>query len=307
MANNPNAPLSGKVKIIAVLVAVLIVATLGLFFTAGKGQKAEAGATAKTEAEDKIVIAKVNGKPVYRPEIVQFVEALPPQVRAATGDRLYPMALEQVVNAEIVQQKADKTNTAKDPEVEKRLEMAKEEIVRAVFLEKEIEKKLSDARLKKAYDAYVKEQDPQPQVMARHILVEDEAKAKEIISKLDGGAKFEDLAKEFSTDPTGKATGGSLGWFSKKDMVPDFAKAAFNMKKGEVSHEPVKTQFGWHVIEVQDQRVKPVPEFDEIKEALAVQERRKILEETIKQWRDSAKVSLYDLEGKPLKAEKAKK
>lgn len=306
MAKNMNSQMSGKVKIVAVLVAVVIVACVGLFITAGKGQKAEAGATAQTESEDKTIVAKVNGKPIYRPEIVEFVEALPAQVRAASGERLYPMALEQIVNSKIIDLKAEKVDLEKDAEVEKRLELAKKEIIRAVYLEKEIEKKLSDDRLKKAYDEYLKGQDPQPQIMARHILVEDEAKAKEIITKLGEGGKFEELAKEHSTDPTGKATGGGLGWFAQKDMVPEFAKAAFALKKGEVSKSPVKTQFGWHIIEVQDERMKPVPTFDEIKEALAVQERRQILEETIKAWRDSAKVSLFDLDGKPLKQQKEK-
>src|SRR5208282_3431475 len=122
---------------------------------------------------------------------------------------------------------------------------------------------LSDEAEHKVYDEAVKQATNEQEVHARHILVATEDEAKAILAQLKNGADFATLAKEKSKDP-GAAEGGDLGYFTKDQMVPDFAEVAFKLDKGQVS-DPVKTQFGWHVIKVEDKRIKPTPTFDQVK------------------------------------------
>lgn len=257
----------------------------------------------KTPSVDDPIVAKVDGSNVLRSDVMEFMENLPPQMKQLPAETLFPMVLEQVINGKIVEEKADKTDVSNDPEVAKRLAEAKEQITRAVYVEKEIEKNLSADRVQKAYDKFVAEQGNVEEVRARHILVPTEAEAKDIIKKLDGGAKFEDLAKELSKDDSNKASGGDLGYFTKDTMVKEFADAAFSMKKGDVTQTPVKTQFGYHVIQVEDKRNRPVPQMAEIKPMLEAQERREILAELLKDWRQGATVETFDMNGKPVAKE----
>lgn len=259
-----------------------------------------AKAAEKTPSEDDPVVAKVNGTNILRSEVLEFIGALPPQMKQLPPETIFPMALEQVINGKIVDLKAGKTDVANDPEVSKRMVQAKEQITRAVYVEKEIEKSLSEDRVKKAYDKIVAEQGKVEEVKARHILVASEAEAKDIIKKLEGGAKFEDLAKEKSTDTANKSTGGDLGYFTKDAMVKEFADAAFAMKKGEISKTPVKTQFGYHVIQVEDRRNRPAPDYELVKPQVQAQERREILNELVEKWRKDADIETFDMNGKPV-------
>lgn len=261
--------------------------------------------TPEASAENPVV-AKVDGKPVVRSEVLAFIQNLPPQMKQLPLETIFPMALEQVINGKIVEGKAATADVSNDPKVAERLAQAKEQITRAVFVEQEIEKNLSQARIQKAYDEFAAEQGKIEEVKARHILVEKEDAAKDIIKKLADGAKFEDLAKEFSKDDGNKATGGDLGYFTKGDMVKEFADAAFAMKKGDVSKAPVKTQFGYHVIQVEDRRARPVPTMASLQPQIEAQERREILNELLEGWRKSANVEAFDINGNPVKAEAPK-
>ena len=140
------------------------------------------------------------------------------------------------------------------------------------------------------------------EIHARHILVPDEAKAKEIIKKLDGGAEFKDLAKESSDGPTA-ANGGDLGYFAKSEMVPEFAEAAFALQPGTYTKEPVKTQFGWHVIKVEEKRQRPEPQFEAVKPQLEAQIRREKLNTMLEQWQKEASIKKFDINGEPAGAE----
>ena len=271
-----------------------------------KAAPATEEATAPAEAEktpsaDDPVVAKVDGKNILRSEVLAFMKNMPPQMQQLPVETIFPVVLDQVINGKIVEEKAIKTDVANSPEVAKRMGEAKEQIIRVVYMEDEINKNLSEARVKKAYDKFVAEQGKEEEVKARHILVDKEETAKEIIKKLDGGAKFEDLAKEMSKDTANKATGGDLGYFTQKDMVKEFGDAAFAMKKGEVSKTPVKTQFGYHIIQVEDRRTRPVPSFETVKSALETQERRALLTELLESWRKKADVETFDMNGNPIK------
>jgi peptidyl-prolyl cis-trans isomerase C len=274
----------------------------------------EAKSDEKSEAEvapavagDDPVVAKVEGTDLHRSEVLAFIQNLPPQMRQVPPEAIFPMALEQVINGKIVDLKVAATDVSTTPAYATRLEDAKKQIARAVYVEGEIEKALSEADVKKAYDKLVKDQGKVEEVKARHILVEKEDQAKDIIKKIEGGAKFEDLAKEFSKDTSNKASGGDLGYFTKDSMVKEFAEAAFKLGKGETSKEPVKTQFGYHVIQVEDRRDRPAPKFEEVKPQLEAQVRRDLLNSLVEGWRGKAKVETFDFNGKPVEKKEAPK
>jgi peptidyl-prolyl cis-trans isomerase C len=159
-------------------------------------------------------------------------------------------------------------------------------------LQQEAKTALTDEALHQTYDEAVRSMAGQEEVRARHILVESEDEAKAILEQLKGGADFATLAKEKSKDP-GAAEGGDLGYFTKDQMVPEFADVAFKMYPGQLSN-PVKTQFGWHVIKVEDRRTKQPPEFDKVKDQIEAFLARKAQTDFISKLRQSAKIERLD-------------
>ncbi|MAE51425.1 MAG: rotamase [Micavibrio sp.] len=242
------------------------------------------------------VVAMVGDEEVMRLDVLNFITQLPPNIRQLPIAQLFPLAQEQVINAKVVEMNIDTKSVESSEEVQKKIAMAKEQIIRAAYLEQEVAKKLTDKRLKQAYDEFVKAQPDVEEVKAAHILVDDEAVAKDIIAKLNDGAEFADLAKEHSKDNTAD-NGGELGYFAKGDVVPEFADMAFSMKKGAVTKEPVKTDFGYHVIKVEDKRQRPKPTFEEAKPFLEKEVQKELLEEMLADWRDGAKIKKYDING----------
>lgn len=298
-----------------IVLAVLVVAALGglAYFSSTKPDKAEAASTAIAAAgnnseeadsapvagENNPVVAKLKGGEVTRLEVFNFIQTLPPQTRQLPLEQLYPMALEQVINSKIIAEKTKGINLDSDAEFKKQLAAAKEQITRTVYIENLVNKKITDERLREAYDKYVKEFPDVQDVKARHILVKDEVKAKDIIKQLGEGKDFAELAKANSTDGTA-ASGGELGYFTKTEVVPAFGDAAFALNVGEYSKKPVKTDFGYHVIKLEEKRKRPPAAYDEIKPLLETQLRREILEETVEAWREDAQIERFDINGKPI-------
>lgn len=267
----------------------------------GKDDVAETAATTETAPEEKKadpsqVIAKVDGVEITRAEVSQLVEVMPQQMRQLPPEQLLPMALEQVINNKIISKKASGADLSNDAEVKKQMELAKEQIIRSTFVDREVAKKIKPEDIKKEYEQYVKNFPKVEEVKASHILVADEAKAKEIIASLDAGKDFAGLAKENSTDGTAQ-NGGSLGYFSKDDVVPEFSAAAFALEVGKYSKKPVKTEFGFHVLKVEDKRVRPPAEFDQVKPYIEQELRRSSLEALVKDWRGGSKIERFDEKG----------
>jgi peptidyl-prolyl cis-trans isomerase C len=144
----------------------------------------------------------------------------------------------------------------------------------------------------KVYDEAIKQMAPEEEVHARHILVATEDEAKAIIAELKKGADFATLAKEKSKDP-GAAEGGDLGWFTKDQMVPEFAEVAFKLQKGQIS-DPVHTQFGWHIIKVEDRRTKPTPTFDQVKAQIENYVSHRAQAQFVDNLRHSARIERFD-------------
>lgn len=244
------------------------------------------------------VVATVDGKDITRVDVFRYIKMMPANVQQLPPQAVYPIALDQVINTRLVQNKAEAAGLENDPEVRQQLDMAAQQIIRTVFVQRAVDKEISDADLKKKYNDMVGKTPAIEEVKAAHILVESEAKAKELIEKLNGGADFAKLASENSADPGNKDQGGELGWFAKQDMVPEFSDAAFKMAKGEVSKTPVKTQFGFHVVKVEDKRQRPKPSFEEVKPMIQAEMRREKLEAMLDKWKTAAKVERFDINGK---------
>ncbi|HRK98492.1 MAG TPA: peptidylprolyl isomerase [Alphaproteobacteria bacterium] len=263
-------------------------------------EPAAAPASQKVDNSDNPVVAIVNGSEVHRTDVLEFMGSLPPQMQKLPPESIFPMVLEQVVNAKIVDEKASAANIEQDPQVAKQMAMARTQIIRAVYAEKEIEANYKESDTKKAYDKMVADLPKVEEVKAAHILVDEDAKAKEVIQKLQDGAKFADLAKEYSKDKSNAGNGGDLGYFAQADMVKEFADAAFALGKGEYTKSPVKTQFGYHIILQEDKRVRPAPAYDDVKDELAGKVKRDLLNKMIEEWRETAKVERFDFNGNPV-------
>lgn len=267
-------------------------------------QASAAIATAAGEQDDPVV-AKVDGTDIKRSEVLGFINSLPPQLRQMPADNLYGLAVDQLISNHIVDRKAGAAKLNDDKEVKEMLAQAHDQIIRNVYLERQVAAQMSDKRLKESYDKIIKAMPDVEEVSARHILVDSEEKAKELLGKIKGGEAFEKLAEENTMDKGTAPNGGDLGYFAKNEMVAPFAEAAFAMKKGEVSKAPVKTDFGWHIIKVEDKRKRAKPAFDAVKPQLEQQARQEIMTELVGKWQKEAKVEKFDAEGKPVADSKA--
>lgn len=250
------------------------------------------------------VVATVNGTDIKRNDVIDYIRTLPLQMQQMPLEAIFPAALDQIVNEMIVRQRSEKSDFDKDPVVLAKVEEAKKEIVATVFLKRTVDKKITEARLQKAYDAYVDTLEPVEEARAAHILVDDEKLANDIIQKLEKGEKFEVLAKEFSTDTGSAVRGGDIGYFSKSDVVPEFGDAAFTQEVGKHSFQPVKSDFGYHIILLKDKRMRPTPSLDDVRTMLEGKVRQQALKELFEVWRKDTPVTLLDINGESLEAEK---
>lgn len=246
------------------------------------------------------VVAKVNGSEVTRDEVYRFIQSMPANMQQLPAVTVYPVAVDRVIDTRLVQDKADSANVTETEQFKKEMDIARQQIARNLFLQQEVDKKITEGKIKKAYGEFIKKVPDVEERRARHILLETEAKAKAVIDQINAGGDFAAVAAELSTGPTA-SKGGDLGYFAKTEMVPEFANAAFDLKKGDMTSAPVKTQFGWHVIKVEDVRERPKPTMAQLEPSIRAELRRSILEELVQDWRKDAKIVQFDINGKPLK------
>ncbi|PCK00276.1 MAG: rotamase [Zetaproteobacteria bacterium] len=291
---------------------ILVVAAVGFFaYKSGKldmnkGDSSVSGlvetaATDDTEApkNENPVLAKLYGDEIKRQDVFAFVNTMPAQMRQIPADQLFMLALEQIINNKIVDQNAKSSGLGNDADVLKKLEDIKTQIVRNKFLENAVKSKLTEERLKAKYEAYLADFPEVEEVKVAHILVENEKLAKTLIGKLKKGAVFADVAKENSQDGSAE-NGGELGYFSKTDVVPAFAEAAFALEPGTYSKTPVKTDFGFHIIKVDEKRKRPPAQFAEVKPYMEQELQRVILDEMIQELRADVDIERFDLNGNPI-------
>lgn len=245
------------------------------------------------------VLAKVDGAEITQDDVQTALEdlgsALPPQMDPAQREAY---VLDYLIDAKLVARQAERDKFGTGAEFERRMSYYRDKVMMEGLLAKIAKDAGTEAGMRKVYDEAKAAQKSEEEVNARHILVETEDEAKKVADRLKKGEDFAKLADEVSKDPGSK--GGELGWFTKDKMVPEFADAAFKLDKGKVS-EPVKSQFGWHVIRLEDRRQKAFPDFDAVKDQLARFVVQKSQAELITKLREQAKVERLD---KPAEAPK---
>ena len=242
------------------------------------------------------VAAEVNGQKIMVSEIKQAYDLNPVAKEQLSFEDFYNKFLDVYVNGKMLYQAAEKSGVEKSDEYKKRLQIAKEELASTLYLEQQVDKKVTQAKIKDVYNQYKTQFKPEKEVKAKHILVSDEKTANEVIAKLKKGEKFNDLAKEYSID---KAS--DLGYFTKDVMVPEFSKAAFAMKKGQYSKAPVKTKFGYHVIMVEDYRMTKPAELKQVEPQIKMQLSREAANDVFKDINSKAKIVKYSYDGKETK------
>jgi peptidyl-prolyl cis-trans isomerase C len=234
-------------------------------------------------------VAIVNGKPVptsrvdmLQQQLAKSGRPVPPEMQAQLKD--------EVIAREIFMQEAQKRGLDASDDYKQQMELARQTIlIRELFADYQKKNPVTDAEIKAEYDKFVAANGGK-EYKARHILVENEAEAKAIIANLKKGQKFEDIAKKQSKDPGSGTNGGDLDWASAASYVPEFSQAMVKLNKGQTTQEPVKSQFGWHVIRVDDIREAQLPKFEEVKPQIAQSLQQQKLAQFQDTLRKSAKV-----------------
>jgi peptidyl-prolyl cis-trans isomerase C len=226
---------------------------------------------------------------------------LPEQFRQMPMETLYGILLDRVIDFRLLADEAERQGVGDDPEVEAALARARADVLRDALVQQAISEETTADKLRERYQALQQSEGfAQEEVHARHILLESEDEAKAVVEQLQGGADFATLAQERSTGPSAQS-GGDLGYFKREQMVPEFAEAAFALQPGEVTTEPVKTQFGWHVIKVLDRRTAE-PTFAESEPQLRQEVARDIVTALVAELREDAEIERFNLDGTPMEA-----
>lgn len=247
------------------------------------------------------VVATVDKRPIHLSDVAAAAATLPPNLRALPEQVLYPMLLDRLIDQEALADEAQRTGLENDPEVKRQMQLAARAALQRAYLLKEVQPQITEEAVKAKYEKDITNKPGPEEVHAKHILVDNEAQAKDIIKQLDAGADFDALAKKYSKDP-GAANGGDLGFFKKTDMVPEFANAAFALKPGQITQTPVHTQFGWHVIKVIARRQDKPPTFDEAKDELRQKMAQEAAEKVVADARAHVTVQKFNLDGTPVVA-----
>jgi peptidyl-prolyl cis-trans isomerase C len=249
--------------------------------------------TAALRAQDADpVVARANGVDIHQSDLNFAEEEMGGNLPQMGPDQKRDYLITYLADVIVLAQTAEQQKLDDDPAIKQRMAFEHNKVLMEALLKRTGEAALTDEAMHKVYDEAVKQMANEQEVHARHILVPTEDEAKAIVVQLKNGADFATLAKEKSKDP-GAAEGGDLGYFTKDQMAPEFAEAAFKLDKGQIS-DPVHTQFGWHVIEVEDKRIKPTPTFDQVKVQVQSFVERRAQAELVDSLRKTAKIERLD-------------
>jgi peptidyl-prolyl cis-trans isomerase C len=252
------------------------------------------------------VVANVNGQKFTYSQVMEAKASLPKQYQSAPDDKIFPVLLNQAVDTYLIEKAATSAGLENNPEVKKAIEKAKEGIIAQAYLMEKVKNLITDASIQAKYNEVIKNFPQEKEVHLRHILVKDQATAQSVIKALaDPKNNFKDLAKKKSTDGTAN-DGGDLGFFRKSELPKELAEAAFALKPGTYSQQPIKTDFGWHVIMVDQIRDAVPPKFEEIKNELKGLMTQEAVVALVKDLRANAKIELFDKDGKPMALEAEK-
>ncbi len=247
-------------------------------------------------AQQDKVIATINGKNITEADLASAATNLDPQFSQLPPEQRRAAALSALIEIRVLSAKAEADGLDKKPEFQSQMEFLRQRALHSALVQSEVAAKVTDDQIRARYDTQVAGTPPVNEVHGRHILVKTKEEADAIIKQLDGGSDFQKLANEHTSDPSGKTTGGDLGYFAPGQMVPEFDKAAFALEVGAYTKQPVQTQFGWHVIKVEDKRAQQAPAFEQVKEQFRSLILREKYFELVKALREAAKVDVSDPE-----------
>ena len=251
------------------------------------------------------VIARVNGYEITAKEVELAAEDVAAQLKDVPPKMRYPLVVQYLIERHLLAQKALKEGLAESEEYKRRLRFYQYKALRDAYFATRIKPRVTRDMVKKIYERETKKIKPVERVRARHILVSTKEEAEKVLKELKAGAKFEDLARKYSKDGS-KEFGGDLGYFTADEMVPEFSKAVFALKVGEVS-KPVKTEYGWHIIKLEDRKkIGPRP-LEEVAPGIEALLLRQEVQKEVAQLGKAGKIELLDPELKKLQEENRKK
>jgi len=282
----------------------LALAGAGLAAAQSGPPPAQRGA-APVQAGDKVV-ARVDNSPITEADLALAAEDPALSLPNMDDTQKRDVIVGYLVDLKIGAKAAEAAKIGEGPDFARKLAYFRDKLLLDEYLDREVKKAVTPEATRKLYDDTIKNLKPEQEVRARHILVEGEDEAKQALARVKGGEDFAKVAAEVSKDPGSKSDGGDLGFFTQDRMVQPFAEAAFKLEPGQVS-EPVKSQFGWHVIKVEEKRTQPIPPFDEMKEQVEAYLTRKAQQDMVLSLREKAKVERLDEKKPDAPAAEAKK
>ncbi|NNG04653.1 MAG: peptidylprolyl isomerase [Inquilinus sp.] len=250
----------------------------------------------ETVADDNPVVATVNGEEIRRDEVIEAIMRLPAQVQQMPPQMLIPAIAEQLATGRLMAAAGYAENVQESEEVKRRLAEVERNIVQSVWLDQQLAGRMTEESVGEAYQSYLAENPPAEEVRARHILVESEEEAIALIERLDGGEDFAALAEEASIGPSGPR-GGDLGYFTKDQMVEPFAEVAFALAAEATSDAPVQTQFGWHIIKVEDRRMTEQPTLEEVRPQIEEGLADQLIQQIVAELREGAEIVVFGPDG----------
>lgn len=250
------------------------------------------------DATGDAVVAIVDGAAIRRSDIQAAQRGLPAQFQQMPLDMILPMLVDQVINQKLLSLAGRREKIQDEPDLRARVASYEDRLVQNAYLTRRIAPQVTDAAVEARYRKIVAETPAESEISARHILVATEQKAREIIAALARGGDFARLAAENTIDPSGKDSGGDLGFFRKGEMVPEFSEMAFSLKEGQTADRPVKTQFGWHVIRVD--KVRSVAQsLDDLREEITSQISQEVVAAELERLRAAARIERFNADGTP--------
>ena len=259
---------------------------------------AQQGATTPA-AEDNPIVARVDGQEIRQSDVATAYSRLPDNYKQAPINVIFPQIVQQLVDGELLAVAGRADNLQDDPDVKRQMAEFEKVAIQQTYMNRLIQNGIEEEAVRENYDETIGKTEGPLEVRASHILVEDEKDATDIIKAIQGGKDFADLARDRSTGPSAPR-GGDLGYFVRSAMVQPFADAAFALKPGDLGPDPVKTEFGWHIIKVVDKRRKPAPSFEESRGQIEQQLTRELITAHMAELRANAKFELFNVDGSPI-------
>jgi peptidyl-prolyl cis-trans isomerase C len=292
-------------------VAALALLVLPVVTACGQQSSAPSSSSSGGSASDP-VIARVNGMDIRESDLAMAEEDLGPELQQLPPDNRREQIINYVADVMLAAQAAEGRNLQKTDEFRQREAFFRRKLLMGLILQDHARSQVNEEALRKVYDEQIKPMGATEEVRARHILfradpkdqkAQDEARnrAQAALERIKKGEEFATVATELTEDPSGKENGGDLDYFTKDQMVPEFANIAFQMQPGQMSN-PVRTPFGWHIIKLEDRRNRPVPEFDKVRQQIETFLVRRGQTELITQLREKAKIDRLDQKDAPAPA-----